>query len=171
MDLVVSATSPAPSKAAWHDPNPQSRGEWSGIYELVTTWFCSSHDFNKGDNFIILYQNSAVELVGQELKYLGPSLRSAASLLSKAFGLLLRLLRSGSYPSREESTPGIWVYPECDQITFRTPLYSLQLGDQASQPPEQGTLFCFDHEGSQQYYAPGTRTSQGLVWYLQRRSL
>lgn len=167
MDLVIQVTSPAPPKSAWHNPDPKSRGEWTEVYELTTNWFCSSHDFNKADNLVIQYNEAIIHLNGESLRYLGPSLRSAASLLHKAFRKLSEL-RDGE---AGESTPGIMVYSDSDQYQFPEPYYLLVPAATVSpNPPTSGTLFCSPVENAQEYYVPASRLSQGIIWYLQERS-
>jgi len=166
MDLVLQATGPAPSKKDWHDPSSTARKDWLDIYEATTSWFCSSHDFNKEDNLIVLIGNSLIKFEGSSLRYLGPSLRSAASLHHKAYQKLQELDNN----EIAESTPGIYIYKNADLYQLPQPYYQLQLGQQISADyPTTGSLFCFTVAKAQEYYVPATRISQGLIWFLQDR--
>ena len=166
MHLVLRTSTPAPEKAKWHAENQKERGEWSDIFEIVSTWFCSSHTFNKADTLVIRYLSGCVVMIGEELRYLGPSLRSAASLIHKAFSLLIK----ASDETPIESTAGIWIYPNFALYDLPLPHILLVPSTQSSNnTPNEGTLFCFPDNITQEYYAPAERITQALVWYLQRR--
>ncbi|MHA2503027.1 MAG: hypothetical protein ACXAE3_09160, partial [Candidatus Kariarchaeaceae archaeon] len=106
MILTIKATGSPPEKPDWHSPDPSSRGDWAEVFSCITTWFCSSHDFNKNDALVITLDKGYIEMIGGELRYLGPSMRSAASLVHKAYQLLSGL---DDNIVRKESTPGVWV--------------------------------------------------------------
>ena len=169
MDLILRAEDPAPPKSSWHQPDSKTRDHWSSIYESITTWFCSSHDFNKEDNLIILYNSSLIKFEGKTIRYLGPSMRSAASLAHKAF-VKLETLREDEEIA--ESTPGIFVYKYANDYELQQPHYQLVLLDKVKKNQKintSGSLFTFNTKESQKYYSPASRVTQGLVWFLQER--
>lgn len=171
MYLVLSEKTPPPEKRDWHNPDPSSRGDWNSIFETITAWFCSSHDFNKEDTLLIETNIGVIEFQGENLRYLGPSLRSAASLVSKAYDKL-KYLSSG----RQESTPGIFVYQSISFDILPKPFHKIQLMNSSSESnslivsenlPSEGTYFTANREDATSYYLPANTIPQAIVWLLQ----
>jgi tRNA pseudouridine-54 N-methylase len=164
MKLVIKATSPPPEKKFWHDPDPTSRGEWSSIYETVTNWFCTSHDFNHHHDLVLIYGDLIIELIGQEIRYLAPPLRSAASLIFKAY----QTGQSLEIGERKQSSPGIYVSYHRGESEFPKPHYYLVMDvDLPSTDKIIGTVFTYPVEAALQYRAPASRLSQAIVWLVQ----
>ena len=159
--LVIKIGTPPPDKLKWHSPNIEDRFGWSNIFETVTNWFCLSHGFRKELSLRIVVNDISIAINGEYVRYLEPSLRSAASLISKAYKSGLRL-RDGEM---SRSTPGIEVRRSGTEAYIK-PYYHIQLDqiDNLSGKPESGTIFLNPFEDSIPLRIPGISTSQAVVW-------
>jgi tRNA pseudouridine-54 N-methylase len=90
LQLYILCDKRPPKKNEWEIIPKENRKVWSEIYQLVCNWFCLSNGF-RSDNalycYILLDHNDIIEITfdGKYLRYLSPQMRSAASLISKAY--------------------------------------------------------------------------------------
>lgn len=164
--IVIEIETPPPDKLKWHSPNIEDRYGWSNIFETVTNWFCLSHGFRKELSLRIVVNDISITINGEYVRYLEPSMRSAASLISKAYKIGLEL-RDGEM---RRSTPGIEVRKSGAE-EYTKPYYHIQLDqfENLSGNPGSGTIFLNPFEDSKPLRIPGTSTSQAVVWlnYMQ----
>jgi hypothetical protein len=165
--IVIRAETPPPEKSKWHTSEIKDREEWSNVFETVTNWFCLSHGFRKEHRLRIVVNNISITINGEYVRYLEPSLRSAASLISKAYRIGLEL-REGEM---KRSTPGIEVL-RTGVEDYIKPYYHIQLDqiDNLSRKPKLGTIFLEPFDDSKALRVPGISTSQAVVWlnYMKR---
>ena len=159
--LVINAKTAPPEKLKWHSPNIKDRKEWSNIFETVTNWFCLSHGFRKDLRLSIIVNDITITINGEYVRYLEPSMRSAASLISKAYNTGLEL-RDGEM---KRSTPGIEIRGT-GIVEYTKPYYHIKLDqiEYLSNKPDGGTIFLSPIEDSKPLNVPGTTTSQAVVW-------
>ncbi|MHA2248708.1 MAG: hypothetical protein ACXAD7_00025 [Candidatus Kariarchaeaceae archaeon] len=160
MLLVLNAYSPPPQKKYWVTENAEDRGEWIDIFESIVSWFCMSHGFRKNLNAEILVSDLEINLQGENLRYLAPSLRSVASLVYKAYQLGLKL----SPNKIAESTPGVTVRNQ-PLKQYPKPWYHCDFNSVKSlQIISEGTLFNEIHENSKPISVPASTLAQAIVW-------
>lgn len=145
----------------WHSKDSQDRKEWNKLFEAITNWFCSSNGFMKNNNLIVNVQDFQIIFKGNEIKYLGPNLRSAASLVSKAYDLG-KSLNSNKI---RESTPGIYVTKNLDQ-DYPKPYFTILLNQigKFSKIPKDGSIFAYDYPNAEILTLPASNLTQAIVW-------
>ncbi len=159
--IVIKAETPPPEKLKWHSSNVEDRHGWSNIFETVTNWFCLSHGFRKDLSLRIVVDDVSITINGEYVRYLEPSMRSAASLISKAYNVGLEL-RDGEM---KRSTPGIEVHRAVVEEYIK-PYHHLKLDqiEDLSKKPDTGTIFMSAYADSKPLKVPATSTSQAVVW-------
>ena len=160
LTLILKSDHPPLDKQFWHHPDAETRKNWSRIYESITSWFCSSNDFRKQYNCVIIINEFNIIFNGAELRYLAPNLRSVASLVTKAYNLASKLEQG----QRKSSTPGIYVERGIDYILVE-PVYQVLLGKNiADTVPSSGTISLLSYGGSEPLALPASNLPQAIVW-------
>jgi hypothetical protein len=161
MHLVLYSTTAPPGKEYWHSVNAKDRKDWHSIYESLTAWFCLSNGFRKGLNADILLNGLSIHFKGDELRYFSPSLRSAASLIYKAY----ETGNSFTSPTKSESTPGIYVSNIENSINYVKPWYHYKLNSHnPTQHISGGTLFWSKYRDSIPVEVPASTLAQAIIW-------
>lgn len=160
LTLLLKSDIPPLGKQFWHHPDPKTRKDWSIIYESITSWFCSSNDFRKHYNCVIIVNEITIILDGAELRYLAPNLRSVASLLAKAYTMAMNL----DIGQRRSSTPGIYVEMGIPLVP-EEPIYHISFGSKAANTlPTSGTISLETHDNSEPLELPASDLPQAIVW-------
>lgn len=164
LTLLLKSDIPPLGKQFWHHPDPKMRKDWSMIYESITSWFCLSNDFRKQYNCVIIIDEITIRLNGAELRYLAPNLRSAASLMAKAYTMAMNL----DTGQRRSSTPGIYVEKGIPFVPDE-PIYHVLLGRKATNVlPTSGTISIVSIDNSKPLELPASALPQAIVWINSR---
>ncbi len=163
MQFVIERDVPPPTKEYWHSNDAGDRKGWSYIFEALTAWFCQSNRFRKELDAIIKIDEISIKLVGENIRYFSPSLRSIASLIDKAFQTGQKLLLNSS----KESTPGIIVSKIDADDRYKKPWYYYEfncIGERL--PINKGTIFSSMKSDSKPIKVPGNTLEQAIIWTL-----
>lgn len=162
MRLVLKVDTPPPAKEFWHHPDSKMRKDWSTVFEAMVSWFCISNGLRKENDAEIIINNLHVIFNGKELRYFAPSIRSAASLIRKAYQVGQDL---GPKTSKE-STPGIIVTNVTDLKRFPKPWYHFCFNHLEDSVPQllEGTIFNTSKPNSVPIQVPAIVLSQAIIW-------
>ncbi|MDH5401654.1 MAG: hypothetical protein OEZ01_04035 [Candidatus Heimdallarchaeota archaeon] len=143
MDLVIKVTTPPPSKKEWIEPDPETRRNWTSIFETIVNWFCLSNSIRTNHNLDIRFPDFTIRFEGKKLRYLAPPFRSVASLVFKAYNIATTHL--GKYPIK--STPGITIISNPQIESYEQPRYCIELNkSNTDYKITTGTIFTFHVE-------------------------
>ena len=167
MELVIFTDKNMISKTDWINEKPSFRNGWNEICDIIRSWFCFSNDFNHNDDLSIIYENFRIKLKGNEIRYLGPSFRSCISLISKAF-MKIENYEGGVV----ESTPGIYLSKWNNYSEFEEPFFDIEMMNESFEKYiSEGTIFINSNKYFEKINLVGSRVSQGLIWFMQKRDL
>lgn len=140
MKVIILVGKKPPKKSDWVHSDAKRREPWGEIFSLITNTFCTSHGFRHENHVTILIPEGestvSIDLDGQRLRYLAPSLRSAASLVLKAYQHAFKK------SSKIESTPGISaiLLSSPDAIIQSSKPVLLYYNATSDLPPPQDTI-------------------------------
>ena len=162
MRLVLQVDTPPPAKEFWHHPDPEMRKDWSKVFDAMVSWFCMSNGIRKENDAEIIVNHLHIIFEGNELRYFAPSIRSAASLILKAYLVGQKL---GTKTTRE-STPGVKVTTISDPERYPKPWYHFSYNHLDGSVPQflEGTIFNATKPNSIPIQVPATVLSQAIIW-------
>ena len=71
-----------------------------------------------------------------------------------------------------ESTPGIYLSKWKNYSEFEEPFFKVQMMNESFEKYiNEGTIFINSNENFEKINLVGSRVSQGLIWFMQRRDL
>jgi hypothetical protein len=162
MRLVLQVDTPPPAKQYWHHPDPNMRKDWSMVFDALVSWFCVSNGIRKKNDAEIIINHLHIIFKGQKLKYFAPSIRSAASLIWKAYQVGQNL---GS-KTVKESSPGVTVTTITDLTRYPKPWHHFSFNHLVDSVPHvlEGTIFNAPKQNSNPIQVPAIVLSQAIIW-------
>ncbi|MHA2170724.1 MAG: hypothetical protein ACXAB7_12590 [Candidatus Kariarchaeaceae archaeon] len=162
MRLVLQVDTPPPAKEYWHHPDPNMRKDWSMVFDAMVSWFCMSNGIRKENDAEIIVEHLHIIFKGKKLKYFAPSIRSAASLIWKAYQVGQNL---GS-KAVKESSPGVTVTTITDLTRYPKPWYHICFNHLDGSVPQvlEGTIFNTPKPNSISIQVPAIVLSQAIIW-------
>ncbi len=166
MELVIFTDKNMISKTDWINEKPSFRNGWNEICDIIRSWFCFSNDFNHNDDLSIIYENFRIKLKGNEIRYLGPSFRSCISLISKAF------MKIENYEGVLLKVHLVFICLNGIIILNLKNLFDIEMMNESFEKYiSEGTIFINSNKNFEKINLVGSRVSQGLIWFMQKRDL
>ena len=163
MILVFYVNQEPPAKADWQDPDPNKRVIWNQVAEAITSWFCHSNGLRKDHDVILDFEEFSLKLEGQSIRYLAPSIRSALSLIYKAYTLAIKTRRRVI-----ESSPGIAIHPPSDLSKLPRPWYEFSYHSDGTMSKQirEGTIFAnWKREPILPIEVPTGNLNDSILWF------